>query len=140
MGKTSRRKGVAFQSRVARWLREKLQLGNYWSTQGMETARGNIGDVRLDDNGTPEDHGLLIQTKKGKVPSPWRAMEEAIEAAEGTNCTPVAVVHRDRGHPKGTGSERLVIMRPEDWARREMAFLFSTPDPRESIEPDDLDY
>lgn len=116
MGKTSRRKGVAFQSRVARWLREKLDLGNYQSTQGMETARGNVGDVRLQrKDGLPLDIGFLVQAKKGKRPSPWKAMQEAEEASGGGKTIPVAVVHRDAKKP-GEEAEQLVIMRPGGFA------------------------
>lgn len=111
----SRSKGREFQSRIARWLRISLELGSYWSTQGMESGRGNIGDVRLEKSGAPQNEGYLVQTKKGKQPSPWKAMAEAEEAAEDTRCLPVAVVHRDQRKP-GQGAERLVIMRPEHWA------------------------
>lgn len=113
----SRAKGRDFQSRIARWMREKLGIGNYHSTQGMETARGNIGDVRLEEGGAPLNEGMVVQTKKGKQPSAWKAMRQAIEAADDEDLTPVAIVHRDRGSPKGTPTERLVCLTPEDFAR-----------------------
>ena len=116
MGKTSRRKGVAFQSRVARWLREKLGLGNYQSTQGMETARGNIGDVRVDEDGLPAREGFCVQAKKGKRPSPWKALQEAIDASGNDDTIPLAVVHRDAKKP-GQQSEQLIILTPEGFAR-----------------------
>lgn len=125
MGKTSRRKGVAFQSRVARWLREDLAVGNYHSTQGIETTRANVGDVRLQrkTDGRLEIHGLLVQAKKGKRPSPWKAVAEAEEAGErvGGDVLPVAFVHRDQREP-GAGADKLVVMRPGTFAA-----LFKNP-------------
>lgn len=96
----------------------KLGLGKYLSTQGMEQNfdRGNIGDVRLEQGGSPLPEGLLAQCKKGKRPSVWKAVEQAEEASEDTACLPVAVVWRDRGSPQGTGSEPVVAMRPETFA------------------------
>lgn len=88
----------------------------------MEVARGNVGDVRLQrGDGLPAKHGFCVQAKKGKQPSPWKAIEEACEAS-GDDAIPVAVVHRDAKKP-GEEAEQLVIMRPEDWANIVLPFI-----------------
>lgn len=109
MGKRSRRKGAAFERRVAKWLREDLQLGDFWR-QTDETQQGNAGDVRDRSGSVP----ILLQVKKGAAPSPWKAMQEAEEATEDSISAtlPIGIVHRDQRKP-GEGAEQLVVMRPE---------------------------
>lgn len=105
----SRRKGHNFERRLARWLREDLSLGDFWRVT-EETQQGNVGDVRDRSGSSP----LVFQVKKGRRPSPWKAIQEAEEAATDEE-VPVAVVHRDQTSP-GKGAEQLVIIRPEVFA------------------------
>lgn len=109
MGGRSRRKGAAFERRVAKWLREELGLGDFWR-QTDETQQGNSGDVRDRSGSVP----ILLQVKKGAAPSPWKAIREAEEAAEFSVLAtlPIGIVHRDQRKP-GEGAEQLVVMRPE---------------------------
>lgn len=102
MGGLSRTKGAAFEREIARCLREH---GIDAERNLTECGRGNGGDVLCP--------GLTIQVKVGQAPSPWRALAEAVEAAEGTRRMPVAVLRRNRA----PGRERVdaAILRLDDF-------------------------
>lgn len=112
MGRKSRRKGLAFQSRVARWLTD-VTGREHRSTQGLETTRGNMGDVaEVDGHGLPKMDQRLYQCKKGKRPNPWQALREAKEIGGHRG---IAIIHKDAPKP-GQSSEQMVCMTPEQFA------------------------
>jgi hypothetical protein len=106
VGKRSRTKGASFERRVAKWLRD-AGIGDFWR-QTDEPQQGNSGDVRDVSVSVP----ITLQVKKGKAPSPWKAMKEAEEGADFYHPIPIAIVHRDQRKP-GEGAEQLVLMRPD---------------------------
>lgn len=104
MGKMSRRKGQAFELRIAAWMRELT--GHNYRREVRETQRGNIGDV------VAEDGDFLVQCKVGKTPPIWKALPEAEEANVNREelLLPIACVHRNQRD--GGPPEMMVLMRP----------------------------
>jgi hypothetical protein len=116
MGKLSRRKGAAFELKVAGWLndldlsvpQQKLEGITYlspdWKRNLTETQLGNRGDV-YDLMGI---WPLVIQCKHTKRPNPMGALAEAKEAATTSNGSPHFGVAMIRKH----GGEDMVCMTP----------------------------
>lgn len=97
-GAKSRRRGHDWERAVARELSD-LEYVEAARTLD-ETREGNVGDVRT-------NLPLSIQCKAGQQPSVWKALEEAIEAAEPGE-HPVAAVKRSHG--RGKKADRLAVL------------------------------
>lgn len=108
MGKMQRRKGATFERQIVRWLKD---LGFSETERNLtETRTGNTGDVfvPLKSLGLSQERlfRIVIQAKSRKSPSPWKAMDEAREAAgKSPSDLPVAIVRR-------THDQTLVCMEP----------------------------
>lgn len=110
MGRSQRDKGARFERKIANWLSEVLDTEV--NRQTNETQQGNMGDVVAS---LSPSILLVVQAKHQSQPSPWRAMQEAEEAAtsrseEATSVLPVGCVRRH-------GGEDLVTMRPADFSK-----------------------
>ena len=105
MSARSRRKGAQWEREVSKKLRA---IGIPAERNLTETRTGNAGDIDL-----PPDIPLLVQAKCGGAPRIYRALAEAVEAADGTGRVPVALIHRD-----GAGSrpaDEIAALRLEDF-------------------------
>ena len=101
----SRRKGAQWEREVSKKLRA---IGIPAERNLTETRTGNAGDIDL-----PPDIPLLVQAKCGGAPRIYRALAEAVEAADGTGRVPVALIHRD-----GAGSrpaDEIAVLQLEDF-------------------------
>ncbi len=72
-----------------------------------EARDGNVGDLTT-------ELPIVVQCKVGKRPSVWRALEEAVEAAD-EGSLPVAVVRRNS--PGGRPAEDLAVLDLADFLR-----------------------
>jgi len=123
MGKSQRRKGHNWEREVAKRLRN---LGLDARRNVTETQTGNTGDVHVCD--AQGDMLMCVQCKNMKSPSIWKAMEEAIEAAESHGIdwpVPVSIVKRTA--KAGGPVEEYAVMRLEDWAKFLMSYKFGEP-------------
>lgn len=94
-----RRKGHRFERELARWFRAALGVA---AKRGWQSRGG--GKEEPDVTGVPKMH---IEAKRGKKPSPRKALAQAIaDAAPGR--WPVAIIRDDR-------AEAFVVMRLGDW-------------------------
>ena len=121
MGKAQRAKGARFERTIARWYSKVV--GREVRRQTDEPQGGNLGDIRVSLSNWVT---LVTQAKHQKSPSPWRAMQEAEEAAATHSRSsgddvrqyyiPVACIRRH-------GGEDLVCLRPVDFGRMVRAIM-----------------
>lgn len=105
MSRRSVRKGKAWERECARLLEEATGLR--FRRVLTETREGNEGDV--DAPGSP----VVVQCKVGARPNPYRALQEAVEAAADTDRLPVALVRKNGAG--GRPPEDLAVLRIEDF-------------------------
>lgn len=108
MGKSQRRKGHNFERHVAGLLRAEfpaLKIARGWQSRG--------GGKEEPDVVFP---GLHIECKRGKLPSPRKALAQALDDAR-DGALPVAVVKDDR-------KEAFVVMRLDDWLPMLRSWVF----------------
>lgn len=105
MGKSQRRKGMAFQRFLANRWKELGYFPLAYSTGAGQSRHNRHSEVKLPD--VENTDPLWVECKADENISPWRALVQAEEdAPEGR--LPVAVCKKNR---KGV----LVAMRLEDW-------------------------
>lgn len=109
MGRKSKIKGRKFQAALARWMREELDLGEFWSNTAKEAQQGAHGDV-IDTDPPLERFPLAVECKHGASPSPWAALKQALEGAKASRRPLAAAMIRRNG------GEDIVVMTPEHWA------------------------
>lgn len=100
-GRHSRTKGAAYEREVARLVREAMPGATV--RRGLQARGGR----EVPDVDCPHFH---LETKRGKLPSPRRALEQAkrdVEAS-GSGKVPVAVIRDDR-------APAFVVMTLDDW-------------------------
>lgn len=125
--RNNRKRGAAWERRVAEIFRDALGLDSVKRGLGQARSAGEVPDVR----GVPD---LWPECKHGRQVNLRAALAQAIAAVEesGTKALPVAIA-KDRGR----GKPPLVIMRLSDWmsllARlyREDAPSITVDDPEE---------
>lgn len=93
-----------------------------WKTWERRVARDLGGERNLNEprSGGTEDvigHGLplAVQAKHGRQPSVWKAVEEAQEAADGTDRLALAAV--TRSHGRGRPAERVAVLPWSDFVK-----------------------
>ncbi len=103
-GARSRRKGKAWEQKVARLLREELGLE---ARRGWQARKGDDApDVIVD--GQP----WWVECKCGKMPNPRAALRQCEEAAPAGH-HPMVVIHDDA--PPGGKAREWVAMPLESW-------------------------
>lgn len=98
MGKSQRRKGHDWERRIVRWLN---QFDGVEAERNLtETREGNSGDVLVEWRSSRRLKSalILIEAKHRKRVSPWKALDEARDAAVSrSNCVGVAIVKETHG-------------------------------------------
>lgn len=99
MARLSRDKGRRFELEIARRLRA---CGIDAERTLSESRDGGGNDLVCAE--------LAVQCKVGQAPNPWRALEEAVEAAAGK--VPIAILRRNRA--PGRPRVDVAVLRLED--------------------------
>lgn len=107
-GRRNRRYGHDAERELARELKE---LGLWAERITSESKHGNLGDVVF-RGGEPQAQ-FKVQIKSGKRPSPWKAIEQAVETCAATPYVPIGLVNKSNG--PGLPRDRLIIMHVEDF-------------------------
>jgi hypothetical protein len=112
MGKRSRRKGADWERELSRRFTE--QFGVPVQRNLEEVRSGNSGDLVI-----PDILPIVVQAKVGERPSPYKALKEAQDVADGTGKYPIGMLKVN-----GAGMRRaqeVAILRLEDvfdWMRQ----------------------
>ena len=109
MGALSPRKGARYERKCVRFLNEIFGSGTFSRDPAKLEPSGRATGADLE--GSVSGAVCVVQCKKGKRPSVWRAVREAESASTCELDIPMAIVEKDRdGSPL---PEPVVCMRPD---------------------------